>query len=220
MSTQALLLDFDGVICDTERAAHGSWEMLYARHGFEFPGDVWAAMLGHSQGESYAIRDLAQRLGRDPSLEELLERRRTKARLANAEPLRPGIARLLARAAQRSIRCAIVSSSGSTWVLGHLERLGVREHFAFVVTGEQADAPKPAPYLHLRALELLRTARANSVALEDSPVGVAAAKAAGLFCIAVPGAWGHRDALGAADIVLDSIEEFTFPDATGDVVSA
>ncbi|MGV9881764.1 HAD family hydrolase [Streptomyces sp. NPDC003006] len=223
MTTDTFLLDFDGLVCDTERAAHQSWELLYDRHGQVFPPDVWGAMAGRATGESYAAQDLAGRLGRDLSAGELAERRREKARLADAEPLRPGVAQLLDSAAHRGIRCAVVSSSHQDWVLGHLERLQVLDRFTAVVTGEQVQARKPAPDLYLRALELLGAGPDTSLAFEDSPIGVAAAKAAGLTCVAVPGARGTRAALTAADLVLDSLEQlerFDVPSMTAKVTSA
>ncbi|WP_405754042.1 HAD-IA family hydrolase [Streptomyces sp. NBC_01020] len=209
LTAQALLLDFDGLICDTERAAHLSWENFYGRHGLVFPDEVWAAMTGRASGESYAADDLAGRLGRALTPEELAERRADKARLAGAEPLRPGVARLLDGARRQGIPCAVVSSSDRAWVRGHLERLGVIDRFAQVVTGDQVHARKPAPDLYLRGLELLGTRPEDGLALEDSATGVAAAKAAGLRCVAVPGERGSRRTLGEADLVLASLEHLT-----------
>ncbi|WP_328665427.1 HAD family hydrolase [Streptomyces sp. NBC_00328] len=223
MPTDTLLWDFDGLICDTERAAYRSWELLYARHGQVFPDEVWEAMAGRATGESHAAQDLAGRLGRDLSVEEMTERRAVKARLADAEPLRPGVARLLENAGRRGIRCAVVSSSDGDWVRGHLERLRVLDRFTLVVTGEQVEARKPAPDLYLRALDLLGTGPDTGLALEDSPIGVAAAKAAGLTCVAVPGARGVRTELIKADMVLDSLEQlerFDVPRKTTKVMDA
>ncbi|GAA4064233.1 HAD-IA family hydrolase [Streptomyces shaanxiensis] len=218
MPTEALLWDFDGLICDTERAAHRSWELLYSRHGLAFPEEVWAAMAGRAEGEKYAAQDLAERLGRALSPEELAERRGSKARLANAEPLRPGVTQLLERAARQGIRSAVVSSSDEVWVRGHLDRLKALERFTTVVTGEQVAARKPAPDLYLRALDLLGVSPKAGLALEDSHVGVAAAKAAGLTCVAVPGALGSRNELTAADLVLDSLEQLERFDVPGTTV--
>ncbi|MFI9154153.1 HAD family hydrolase [Streptomyces sp. NPDC053367] len=209
VTAAAVLMDFDGLLCDTERAAHRSWHNLYGRHGLAFPDEVWTAMMGRATGESYAAEDLARRLGRALTPSELQERRRDKHRLASAEPLRPGVARLLEHAADQGIACAVVSSSERDWVHGHLRRLGVLDRFTEVVTGEQVRARKPAPDLYLRALELLGAAPADCVALEDSATGVTAAKAAGLRCVAVPGARGSRSGLTAADLVLDSLEHIS-----------
>ncbi|MFF7338187.1 HAD family hydrolase [Streptomyces sp. NPDC008163] len=205
----AVLMDFDGLLCDTERAAHQSWQNLYGRYGLAFPDEVWSVMMGRATGESYAAQDLSRRLDRDLTASELQERRRDKQRLASAEPLRPGVARLLESAGSQGIACAVVSSSERTWVHGHLERLQVRERFDHVVTGEQVRARKPAPDLYLRAMQLLDAGPDGCLALEDSATGVAAAKAAGLRCVAVPGARGSRSGLDAADLVLDSLEHLS-----------
>lgn len=204
----AILLDFDGLLCDTERAAFRSWQELYRRLGHEFPPRVWAGMCGRSTGAQIALADLAGRLGRPASSADRAWRQRRKAELADQEPLRPGVAELLRAAAQRGIAAAVVSSSSREWVHHHLRRLGVLPLLATVVTGDDAARHKPAPDLYLAALGRLGVAATGAVAFEDSAAGVRAALAAGLRCVAVPGAVGDREALSAAHLVLDDLAGF------------
>jgi HAD superfamily hydrolase (TIGR01509 family) len=214
--TRAMVfLDFDGLICDTEQAAQQSWRDLYARHGLAFPPAVWLRMIGRSAGEQVAIADLADRLGRPLPAEQLGWRRRHKQRLADRQPLLPGVAALLGKARGLRIPVAVVSSSPLCWVHGHLARLGVQEQVAFLVTGEDALDHKPAPDLYVAALSRGGVPAGRTVALEDSPTGIAAARAAGVRCIAVAGTGPFaisREHLQAADLILDSVEQFDIED--------
>ena len=91
----ALFFDFDGLVCDTERAAKQSWELTYQVLGHTFPEHVWTRMTGRSNGHSYALDDLAGRLGRPVSEAEISLRLSHKQQLADEQPLRPGVIELL-----------------------------------------------------------------------------------------------------------------------------
>ena len=72
------------------------------------------------------------------------------------------------------------------WIDGHLGRLGLLDRFATVAGVDRTGVGKPAPDVYLLACADLGADPARSVAVEDSAHGIAAAKAAGLFCVAVP----------------------------------
>lgn len=202
MPPLALFLDFDGLICDTERAARRSWEETWAEYGRTFPDELWQRMAGRSDGEAIALAALAPALGR-PADEKLRNRRtRRKRELSEREPLRPGVRELLDAARTQGIPVAVVSSSSAGWVDGHLSRLQVRDRFAFVLTGDQVVRHKPAPDLYLAALARMGVAAKDALALEDSPVGVRAARAAGVRCVAVPSSDGDAGRLADADAVV------------------
>ena len=209
---RALFLDFDGLICDTERAAHQSWQELYTRLGLVFDRRVWARMTGRSNGEDTATAELARRLGRPLRSGELAWRRERKQWLCDQEPLRPGVAALIDAAAGRALALAVVSSSSRSWVRPHLERLHVHHRFHVVVTGDDTPAHKPAPDLYHLALARTGLGPGAVVAFEDSPSGVRAAQAAGLRCVAVPSSVGSRADVAGADVVLDSLADYR-PDA-------
>jgi len=213
MLPDAVFLDFDGLVCDTERAAQRSWRDLYARNGFELPGEVWQRMVGRSVGERVAAADLGERRGSPLTNAELVWRRNRKQELADAEPLRPGVDELIAQANRHGVPVAVVSSSGSAWVGPHLYRLGVRARLSFMVTGDDTPRHKPAPDLYLLALRRAGAAAASTVAFEDSPSGVAAALDAGLCCVGVPSAIGSYADLAAADQVLDGLDRFPLDNA-------
>jgi putative hydrolase of the HAD superfamily len=207
---RALFCDFDGLICDTERAALAAWRELYLRLGQVFPASLWPLMAGNSSGAGVALADLAARLGRQVSPAELAWQRGRKAELADTEPERPGVTAVLDAAHRLGMVVAVVSSSPAHWVCHHLARLGLRDRFAFAVTGEDAPRHKPAPHLYQVALRRAGVDAAAALALEDSAIGILAAKAAGIACVAVPHSRGvpvgEAGPVLEADAVLESLE--------------
>lgn len=202
MSPPFLLLDFDGVVCDTERAALLAWQDLYDRLGVPLSPDVRARMLGNSAGARVALADLADRLGRPVGDDEWLWQRQRRTTRCGVAPARPGVERLL-RTAEGA---AIVSSGAAGWVEEHLRRLGLRRYFDFLVTGDDTARHKPAPDLYLLALERAGVGAGDALAVEDSPRGVEAARAAGLRCVAVPWEPALAPGLAGADAVLSSLD--------------
>jgi HAD superfamily hydrolase (TIGR01509 family) len=215
-SPQALFLDFDGVVCDTERAARRSWEELYAVSRVKLPEEIWTRMMGSSNGAEIARRYLADRRGVEVRREELTWRLGRKQALADQEPLRPGVADLVTNAVRLGIPVAVVSSSPASWVEPHLARLGLRRMVSFAVTGDEVLRTKPAPDLYLLALARADMAADQVLAIEDSAPGIRAAKLAGVRCVAFPNQSGAlRESLGA-DVMLESLRhlELTVPKPT------
>jgi HAD superfamily hydrolase (TIGR01509 family) len=216
MAVRAFLFDFDGLILDTEHAARAGWQHLYREHGHELPTDLWATLVGTTHAPWSPMEHLEELVGGPLERETLNERRRThELALIEAEELRPGIADYFAAARQRGLKRAIVSSSNRGWVDMHLERLEETVGWDAICTADRDRArAKPSPTLYLEALELLEVTAAEAVAFEDSPNGVLAAKAAGIFCVAVPNEVTRDLGLEAAgaDLVLDSLADLP-PDA-------
>jgi beta-phosphoglucomutase-like phosphatase (HAD superfamily) len=92
-------------------------------------------------------------------------------------------------------------------VLGHLERLGLHPEWDAIRTREDVARTKPAPDLYLAAVKALGVAPHEAVAFEDSRNGIAAAKDAGLLCVAVPNALTAAMDLSRADLRLSSLAE-------------
>jgi HAD superfamily hydrolase (TIGR01509 family) len=211
MAVRALLFDFDGLILDTELASRAGWELLYRDHGLELPPDLWATVVGTTHAPFDPMAHLEELVGEPLDREALNERRYThEIALIEAEELRPGITEYFTVARERGLKRAIVSSSPRSWVDMHLERLEEAVGWDAICTADRDPArAKPAPTLYLEALDLLGVTAAEAVAFEDSPNGVLAAKAAGIFCVAVPNEVTRDLGLeeAGADLVLDSLAE-------------
>jgi HAD superfamily hydrolase (TIGR01509 family) len=211
MRLRAFLFDFDGLILDTELASRAGWQLLYREHGHELPTDLWATLVGTTHAPWDPMAHLEELVGEPLEREALNERRYAhEIALIEAEELRPGIAEYLAAARQHGLKRAIVSSSQRRWVDMHLERLEESAGWDAICTADRDPArAKPAPTLYLEALSALDVGAEEAVAFEDSPNGVLAAKAAGVFCIAVPNEVTRELGLAeaGADLVLDSLAD-------------
>jgi HAD superfamily hydrolase (TIGR01509 family) len=206
VAVRALLFDFDGLIVDTESPSLAAWRWLYAQHGQELSLDRWSAAIG-TVGGFDALAHLESLVGSKLDREVLhAHRMEHELMLVEAEQLRPGIAEYLADAEELGLRKAIVSSAPRWWIDRNLGRLECLYGWDAIVTadGDEVRA-KPSPALYVEALNALSLSANEAIALEDSPNGVRAAKAAGLFCVAVPNAVTSGLGLGEADLLLESL---------------
>ncbi|MEV6961870.1 HAD family phosphatase [Streptomyces sp. NPDC051207] len=182
---QAVLLDMDGTLVDTE----GFW--------WDVEVEVFAA-LGHTLDDSWrhvvvggpmtrSAGFLIEATGADITLPELtvLLNKGFEERIEQALPLMPGAARLLAELSEHKIPTALVSASHRRIIDRVLARLG-RRHFALSVAGDEVARTKPHPDPYLVAAAGLGADPARCVVIEDTATGIASAEAAGCHVVAVP----------------------------------
>lgn len=200
----ALIFDFDGVILDTEAAVVAGWREECADLGVPFDEKAFTAALGLPSLRPDRVAELLGQAGGDP-LEAIVRIRARVRVLALDLPVLPGVRELLAQARAAGVRTAVASGANREWVTGHLERVGLLPAFSAVFCRDDVATGKPAPDVYLAALAGLRTPAAGAVAIEDTATGVAAARAAGLRCVAVPGPITAGHDLAAADLVLPSL---------------
>jgi beta-phosphoglucomutase-like phosphatase (HAD superfamily) len=204
---RALVFDFDGLILETETPAHQSWAEIYQEHGHELPMDLWHDYIGSDTGFDPAGH-LAALVGEGFDRGAAQARRDArKTDLIAALDVMAGVRDYLADAKRLHLRLAIASSSSRAWVLGHLERLRLHPEWDAIRTREDVARTKPAPDLYLAAVKALGVAPREAVAFEDSRNGIAAAKDAGLLCVAIPNALTGEMDLSRADLRLSSLAE-------------
>ena len=210
MSLKAAVFDFDGLILDTERVEFEVWRRIYRDAGADLDFAVWSVKVG--AWDAFApTRHLEELIGRkvDGDALEAGFRKESRAQLDTMDVL-PGVRERLRESRELGLRLAIASSSRIDWVAGHLERRGLRGSFDAFACGSDTLPGKPAPDVFLEALRQLDLAPGEAVALEDSPNGIKAAKAAGLYCVAVPNSVTRQLDLSAADRRVEDLNSFTF----------
>jgi HAD superfamily hydrolase (TIGR01509 family) len=106
--------------------------------------------------------------------------------LLSKERILPGVQELIECAKQQGLLLGIASSSDRPWVIAHLNRLHLLNYFDSVLTENDVDMVKPHPELYTKTLDTLSIPPNQTIAFEDSPNGILAAKKAGLFVIGVP----------------------------------
>ncbi len=208
---RALIFDFDGLILDTEGPIYRSWTEVYQAHGEALPFELWVKTVGSSNQAFHPQHHLEERLGH-PLSQEVIDRRvERRVELVLAQPLLPGVRAIVDQARTAGMKVGVASSSSRDWVTGHLERLGLLDGFDCMRCRDDVEHVKPEPDLYLAVLECLGLQAADAVAIEDSPNGIAAAKRAGLLCVAIPNPITEGLDLGAADLRLRSLAEVTLP---------
>jgi HAD superfamily hydrolase (TIGR01509 family) len=207
--TPALIFDFDGLLVDTESSALLAWREQFAVHELVFPLEVWHRYIG-SQGSQQAMVEELRLGGVDFVDAEMLgEWRARHNRIVSSEPLRPGVEAFLDDAAAAGARFAVASSATRDWLDQELGRLGIYDRFE-VVCARDNGRVKPAPDIYLAALASLGIEAADAIAFEDSPNGITAAKAAGLYCVAVPNPVTAELPLGQADLRVESFTDISY----------
>jgi HAD superfamily hydrolase (TIGR01509 family) len=212
VAIRALVFDFDGLIIDTEVPVYRAWAEVYERHGERLPVESWATIIGYGLDGFDPLADLEARLGRSVEREAVQSARRLRQQeLTLALQILPGVREWRQEAMELDVRLGVASSSSRAWVTGHLERLGL-DGWDCVRCRDDVARTKPAPDLYLAVVDCLGVAPDEALAVEDSGVGVRAAKAAGLHCVAVPSALTGSHDFGPADLVLGSLAEASFAD--------
>jgi HAD superfamily hydrolase (TIGR01509 family) len=206
VSGSCLILDFDGTILDTEEPIYLSWAELWEQQGHTLPLEQWQTVIGTIDGFD-PLGELERRVGHPLDVDLLGRRRARRDELQAERELRPGIMSWLQQAEELGLPVGIASSSPPGWVEGHLDRLGLRDRFSSLVCCDGTIPAKPDPTSYRTACRRLGAEPSMSVAVEDSPHGVGAAVAAGLFTVAVPHTLTADLDMSAADVVADSLEE-------------
>ena len=207
----AVVFDCDGLLLDTEGCWTRAEAELFGRHGRVFTPAHKRLLLGKAGDPAAAI--LAGALGqpgRGQALRlELLELALTEV-VQGAAP-RPGAAELVDEL-RGGVPLGLASNSPREMVDLALEVAGLAGAFDVVLGGDEVANPKPAPDIYATACERLGASPAQAIALEDSPTGVAAAMAAGMYVIGVP---SLRGVVLRAHLTASSLSEPSVRQALG-----
>ncbi len=184
---RAVILDFDGLMVDSESLAQQAWQRCLEPYGCTLENAQYRALIGIGHDESARI--VIERYGLDLTPEELDRgfRRYFRALVETARPF-PGLTELLEELRRRGLKLGIASNSSGEHVASSVRRLGLAARIACIVGADQVPHPKPAPDIYLSAARGLGVPPTSCLAAEDSPSGVAAAHAAGMACVFIPNA--------------------------------
>jgi len=208
---RALLFDFDGVVVDTEVAIYESWRDVYREHGAELALADWLPAVGSGSstgaapGTFDAVAHLEELTGRQVDRDAVIARRtERKEELYRRAPLLPGVRELLAEAAARGLKTALVTRNRDERVAEQCRLVGL-DHAWDHIRCANEDPTRDKAELYREALDALGVDAASALAFEDSPSGLRAAKEAGLRCVAVPSEITRAAAFEEADLVLPTL---------------
>ena len=210
---QAAVFDLDGTLVDSETRSHESWRHVFRSRGIVPDDSLIRAFVGRRGSD---VLDLLKEQvpGHDPA--ELMAATSEHFHAAHQPPLGPlaGAVELVRLIAAAGVPLALVTSAGRPYAEQTLDELGVHELFSVVVTAQDVTVGKPDPEGYLAAARKLGAPPAACVVFEDAPAGVAAAKAAGMYCVAVATTHPPEDLAGADQVVPD-LTKVTWPLVTG-----
>jgi beta-phosphoglucomutase len=202
-----VLFDMDGVLVDSSRAHYKSWLALSGPIGRTMTVEQFNASFGRTSRE--ILRSLWPELHLEEKEIAALDARKEAAFreiLAADFPAMPGARGLLRRLKDGGVPVAIGSSGPPENVDLTLDRLGVRTIFAAVVTGMDVTRGKPDPQVFLLAAQRLGIPPRRCVVVEDAPLGIEAARRAGMASVGLASTGRTRQALRRADLVVDRLD--------------
>lgn len=209
---RALIFDMDGVLVDSEPLHLLAYQELFGPHGIEYTEEHNREFLGCKDIAMAEI--LVERWALTHTPEEIVQSKENiLARMLREDAkIRPGVIQLLEQAEALKIPCAVASSATLPTIQLVVDVLGIRNYFRFLTSGDEVPNGKPAPDVFLLAAQRLGVAPAHCLVIEDTFNGIKAAKAAEMFCIAIPcDATMHQDH-SAADKNFHSLEEVDLRD--------
>jgi len=212
---RAVIFDMDGVLTDSEPLINAAAVAMFRERGVPVAPEDFVPFIG--TGENRYIGGVAEKYGVPLDLDAA--KRRTYEIYLDLVPRQlrafPGAVELARRARAAGRRVAVASSADRIKIEANLRQIGLPpEWWDAVVSAEDAVHKKPAPDIFLAAARKLGLPPAACVVIEDALNGVAAARAAGMRCVAVAHSF-PPERLGGADVVRRTIAEVTPADLWG-----
>ncbi len=205
-SKRTILWDMDGVISDSYCLHLAAWQETFAKRGVKFTEEDFTGLFGSRN--DFIIGTIMSKALPDRGVTTMIQEKEETFRRKAAENIKPfpGAVRLLNALKKGKFKLGLVSSAPKENIDLALTELNLTEVFDCIVSGQEVSESKPSPQIYLLAAKKLQVTPEDCLAIEDSPLGVKAAKAAGMKCLAVTNTH-HQQNLREADTVVDSLEK-------------
>lgn len=208
MTYRAVVFDMDGVLADSEPVYQDAVNVVLEPLGKRITPEMHEKIMGH--GVEATWRALIRELDLPGTMEDYIPPydKVLIERLAKIKAPLPGAGELVTKLRRRGIPVAVASSSLPAWMDALLGGIGLRGAFDALASATEVEHPKPAPDLYLLAAQKLGVAPEACIAVEDTPTGLRAAKAAGMFAVQVRGSSTAFPPLPEADRVIEALGHF------------
>lgn len=205
---KAILWDLDGVIVDSFDGHYRAWQRLFTELGEPFTLDDFRRTFGMNNRNIF--KTLLARALPEEEMQRLSDRKEQFFRdgIRGTCRLLPGVVDWLERFDRLGMKQAVASSAPQENIDAHLDELDIRGWFEAVVSGEKIPG-KPDPAVFLLAAQLVGVVPDNCLVIEDAVPGVAAAKSAGMRCLAVL-TTNPPEKLAQADMIVQDLTALTY----------
>lgn len=209
---RAVIFDLDGVVINSEDVFIDVERKFFAEHGKVYTAEVQQQAMGSSGPVAAAAVQKALGIPWEPHaiMEEMFRRVRNRTHEIR---LMQGYHDLMQSIIASGYRRGLGTGAGHDWIHLIFEKFQLQNDFEIIVSSHDVERPKPAPDIFLEVARRLAVAPAQCVVIEDSPNGVAAAKAAGMKCIGLMSP--HLDdhsVYADADVMRHTLWEITLRD--------
>lgn len=207
--TKAVIFDMDGVITDTQHIHNETNAKILQSYGIPLSSKDMSKFAGIPNKKTFT--DLFKKYNVNADVDKAISEKwnliKEKTKTINAIS---GVLDFIKNLYNNKFKLAIASSSTADFIEHVLLSLKIKDFFAVIVNGDEVKNGKPNPDIFLKAAEKLNVNQVNCLILEDAPSGVAAAKSAGMKCIAITTTHKRGD-LAQADKIIDNFSELTIP---------
>jgi len=204
---RAVIFDMDGVIVDSEHLHYETDSRIFEHFSILVQEKERYQFVGMSVQKFYET--ICTQYAPHLSPEYMIEfDRKYRARFFRHARIKANdhITELLGYLEKRNIKRALASGSSQELIEIILRKLDLMNSFEVVLSSERVPRPKPWPDVFLRAAELLNTPPDQCLVIEDSMLGIQAARAAGMLCIGYNGKNGNHQDLSGADFTIESFQ--------------
>lgn len=206
---KAVIFDMDGVLVDTEPHHTVIEQNMFRKLGLDVSEAEHKTYLGKSPAQMWEEVIRNHKLEYMP--ESLSRMNSDDIEKHFSDPSRieviPGVRKVLDELRLRNIPIALASSSDHRTIKILMKGAGLEEYFRFFVSSESVGRSKPDPAVYLHTAKLLEVKVEQCIVVEDSPNGIRAAKAAGMFCVAYKGQGSGATDQSLADAIIDDMSD-------------
>lgn len=207
---KAVIFDMDGVLLDSQPMHYKGDQLTLSHFGVKIPIEEIYQYAGTTN--EYRFQRYKEVYGLLAAPGDMIAYREAlMLELVKTEPIVPisGIVPLLSAIKAQGLKTAIASSSSYPFIYAVVDKLGIRDYFDKVVSGEDVQEGKPAPDVFLAAAKVLEVAPEAALVVEDSANGVLAAAAAGMKCVGYINESSGAQDLSKATIIIEDFGTLT-----------